>query len=70
MLDHHCSGDSENHEGGLFNNLLTSNHLEQLIDEPTHVRDDGFKSSIDLICTYHPFTFMETGVLSFLDPHS
>ena len=63
-------GDSENHEGRLFNNFLISNHLEQLIDEPTHVRDDGSQSCIDLICTDQPSTFMETDVLSSLDPHS
>ena len=34
-------GDTENNEGRLFNNFLISNHLEQLISEPTHVRDDG-----------------------------
>ena len=61
-------GDSENHEGRLFNNFLISNHLEQLIDEPTHVHDDGSQSCIDLICTDQPSTFMETGVLSSLDP--
>ena len=63
MLDHHCSGHSENHEGDLFNKLLISNHLEQLIDEPTHVRDM-------CICTDHPFTYMKSGILSSLDPHS
>ena len=63
-------GDSENHVGDLFNNLLISNHLEQLISEPTHVRDDGSQSCIDLICTDQPFTFMESGVMSSLDSHS
>ena len=29
----------ENYEGGLLNNLLISNNLEQLICEPTHIRD-------------------------------
>ena len=56
-------GDSENHEGGLLNNLSMSIHLEQL-------RDDGSQSCIDLICTDQPFTFRESGVLSSLDPHS
>ena len=63
-------GDSENNEGRLFNNVLISNHLGQLINEPTHVRDDGSQSCIDLICTDQTFTFMETGVLSSLDPCS
>ena len=47
-------GDSENHERCLLNSLLISNHLEQLIDEPIHVRDDGSQSCIDLICTHRP----------------
>ena len=63
-------GDSENNEGRLFNNFLISNHLEQLISEPTHVRDDGSQSCIDLICTDQPFIFTDTGVLPSLDPHS
>ena len=62
--------DSENNAGRLLNNFLISNHLEQLIDETTHVRDDGSQSCVDLICTDQPFTFMETGVISSLDPHS
>ena len=60
----------KNNEGCLFNNVLASNHLEQLINEPTHVRDDGSQSCIDLICTDQPFTFIEAGVLSSLDPCS
>ena len=63
-------GDSENNAGRLPKNFLISNHLEQLIDEPTHVHDDESQSCPDLICTDQPFTFMETGVLSSLDPHS
>ena len=63
-------GDFENTEGRLFNHFLTSNHLEQLINEPTHVRDDGSLSCVDLIWTDQPFTFMETGVLPSLDPCS
>ena len=31
----------ENYEGGLLNNLLISNNLEQLICELTHIRDGG-----------------------------
>ena len=54
----------------LFNNFLISNHLEQLINDRTDVRDDGFQSCIDLICTDQPFSFTETGVFSSLDTHS
>ena len=63
-------GDSENNEGRSFNNFLISNQLEQLISEPTHVRDDGSQSCIDLICTDQPYIFTETGVLSSLHSHS
>ena len=63
-------GDSLNDGGQIFNDFLIANHLEQLINEPTHVRDNGSQSCIDLICTDQPFMFMETGVLSSLDPHS
>ena len=63
-------GDVENNEGRLVNNFFISNHLEQLINEPTHVRDDGSQSCIDIICTDQPFMFMGTGVLSSLDPCS
>ena len=63
-------GDSLNDGGQIFNDFQIANHLEQLINEPTHVRDDGSQSCIDLICTDQPFTFMESGVLSSLDLHS
>ena len=63
-------GDNENHEGVLLNNLLISNNLQQLICEPTHIRDDGSQSCIDLIITDQPFIFTDTGVLPSLDPHS
>ena len=36
-------------EGRLFNNL------EEQINEPTHIRDDGSQSCIDLICTDQPY---------------
>ena len=63
-------GDSENRQGRLLNNFLISNNLEQLINEPTHVHDNGSQSCIDLICMDQPFLFTKTGVLSFLDHHS
>ena len=63
-------GDSENRQGRLLNHFLISNNLEQRISEPTHLRDDGSQSCIDLICTDQPFLFTETGVLSSLNHHS
>ena len=63
-------GDIENREGRVFDNFLISNNLDELINEPTHIRDDGSQSCIDLICTDQPFIFTDTGVLQSLDPHS
>ena len=44
--------------------------MEELINEPTHIRDDGSQSCIDLIYTDQPYIFTETGVLPSLDSHS
>ena len=62
--------DSGNREGRVFNDFLISNNLEELINEPTHIRDDGSQSCLDLICTNQPYFFTETGVLPSIDPHS
>ena len=62
--------DIENWEGRLFSNFLLSNNLEELINEPTHIRDDGTQTCIDLICTDQPYLFTDTRVLLTLDPHS
>ena len=37
--------------GRVLNNILISNNLEEVIDEPIYIRDDGSQSCIDLICT-------------------
>jgi len=62
--------DTENMEGRVFNNFLISNNLEELIDEPTHIRDNGSQSCIDLICTDQVYFFTDTGVFPSLDSHS
>ena len=64
MQDLHCSGKAilKTMRGRLFDNSLISNHLEQLIDESTHVRNDGSQSCRDLICIDQPFTLLETDV--------
>ena len=62
--------DTENRGGRVFNNFLISNNLEELINEPTHIRDDRSQSCIDLICTDQPYVFTEVGVLPSLDLHS
>ena len=63
-------GDSESREGKLFSELIISNNMEELIKEPTHIRDDGSQSCIDLICTDQPYLFVDSGVLPSLDSHS
>ena len=50
--------DVEDNEGRVFNNFFISS-LEELINEPTHIRDNGFQSCIDLICTDQPHNFTE-----------
>ena len=60
-------GDIENFAGRLFNEILISNHLKQLISEPTHLRNDGYQSCIDLICTDQPYLFTDTWILPSLN---
>ena len=43
--------DIENSEGGAFGDFVITNNLAELINEPTHLRDDGSQSCVDLICT-------------------
>ena len=62
--------DNENSHGRALNNFLISNNLDELINEPTNIRDDGSQSCIDLICTNQPYFFIDSGVLPTLDPHS
>ena len=63
--------DIENWIGRVFNNFLLSNNLVKLINEPTHIRDDGTQTCIGLICTDQPYIFfIDTGVLPTLNPHS
>ena len=47
--------DTENSRGRTLSNFILSNNLDELINEPTHIRDDGSQSCIDLICTDQPF---------------
>ena len=62
--------DIASREGEIFSNFLISNNMEELINEPTHIRDNGSQSCIDLICTDQPYIFVESGVHPSLDPHS
>ena len=63
-------GDIESREGETFSEFLLSNNMEELIKEPTHIRDNGSQSCIDLICTDQPYLFVDSGVLPSLDSHS
>ena len=63
-------GDAETREGGLFSEFFISNNLTELINEPTHIRDDGSHSCIDLIWTDQQYLFTDSGVLPSLDSHS
>ena len=54
--------DTGTKEGEIFNNFIISNNMEELINEPTHIRDNGSQSCIDLICTDQPYLFVESGV--------
>ena len=60
--------DVENAEGASLDELIESNNLVQLIDEPTNIRGEGM-SCIDLIITNQPNMFVESGVHPSLDEH-
>ena len=62
--------DTDTREGRMFSDFIFSNNFEELLNEPTHLRDDGTQSCNDLICTDQPFIFTESGVLSSLGIHS
>ena len=62
--------DTETREGRVFNNFLLSNNLEELINEPTHFRENGTQSCMDLVCTDQSYLFTDTRVLPSLDSHS
>ena len=60
--------DTENLEGTALDELIETNNMHQLIDEPTNVRGEGM-SCIDLIITDQPNIFVESGVHPSLDEH-
>ena len=49
---------------------MISDNFDQLLNEPTHIPNDGSQSRIDLIFTDQPFFFTDSGVLPPLDTHS
>ena len=56
----------ETREGCILSNFLLSNNLEELINEPTHIRDDGSQSCIDMLCTDQPYIFYRYRGIAFL----
>ena len=47
-----------------------STNLTELINEPTHIRDDGSQRCIDQICSDQQYLSTDSGVLPSLDSHS
>ena len=60
------AADVESPEGTALDEIIETNILSQLIDEPTNIRCEGM-SCIDLIITDKPNLFVESGVHSSLD---
>ena len=58
--------DADTREGQILSELSISNNLEQLICQPTHLRDDVSQSCIDLIFTDQKYAFPDVQVI----PHS
>ena len=58
--------DVEEPEGMALEELIETNNLHQLIDEPTNIRGEAM-SCIDLIITDQPNLFLQSGVHSSLD---
>ena len=55
-------GDNGNREGEIFSQLLISHNFEELINEPTHIREYESQTCIDLICTDQSFLFADWGI--------
>ena len=60
--------DIEQPEGTVLEELIETNGIYQLIDEPTSIRNGGM-SCIDLIITDQPNMFLDYGVHPSLDDH-
>ena len=60
--------DMENSEGNALDEVLETNSLHQIIDEPTNIRGESM-SCIDLVITDQPSIFVESGVHPSLDDH-
>ena len=62
------SDDEDTPQGTALDELMETNNVYQLIDEPTNIRTQGM-SCIDLIVTDQPNMFVDYGVHPSLDPH-
>ena len=60
--------DTENLEGSALDDLLETNNLYQLINEPTNIRGEDM-SCIDLIITDQPNLFVDSSVHHSVDEH-
>ena len=58
--------DADTTEGRILGEVSISNNLEQLVNEPTHIHDDGTTTCIDLIFTNEEYAFTNLEVL----PHT
>jgi len=59
---------TENSAGKQMVDFCISNDYEQIVDEPTHLPDDGTDTCIDLILTNKSSAFVDCGVLRSPDP--
>ena len=55
--------DTDTRAGHLLSELAIVNNLGELVSEPTHIRDDGSQTCIDLIFTNQSFAFMNVDVI-------
>ena len=62
------SQDVEHPEGAMLDELIETNNLYQLINEPTNISNERM-SCIDLIISDQPYFFTESGVHPSLDEH-
>ena len=60
--------DIENIEGSALDDLIETNNMQQLIDEPAYVRGEGMSWFV-LIITDQPNMFVEAGVHPSLDEY-
>ena len=55
--------DADTREGPILIELVIVNNLVELVNEPTHVHDDGTQTCIDLMVTKQPYAFTNVEVI-------